>query len=255
MVDNSLDCEVLSLQKIALGFIDSTRSLKLPKTVHDELNTVFTKRFKENGEANAFRKVVISTSMLNDNINYHVIRGQSAAIYNMLCLSVFLKAEDIKNVFRHCYETRYSPDKRQFDMLFKQERQRLLASFWFDVNDEYIKTVEAQLFDSSFDIFTKKLISPFIHEKNRQEGLLPLLTLKSQSKEKFYIDWRLLNIEYKKAEEAFENKKIEQAKNILKALKEKSPVEVSAITTLLAKVYAVEKENDEAWAYLQELKN
>ena len=257
MVDNSLDCEALSLQQIALRAIHVTRAMRLPKTIHDEINTVFIKKSSSKSNVKEpFREVVVRCQEIsNSNNKYQVIRGASAAIYNMLCLSYFLKTDDIKRVFRHYYETRTSPDKRVFSMLFNQEKQRLLASFWFGINDEYVKMVETQLLSPSFDIFTKKLSSPFYHEEKEKEDLLSLLALKSKPKDEFYVDWNLFSVEYKKAEEAFENKKIEQAKNILKALTEKSPVEISAITTLLAKVDAVEKENDEAWAYLQELKN
>lgn len=247
--DKSLQTEELSIGQIALRFLTSDSSITLPKKIHDMLQTVLTKR---SGDGLNFRKSIVTQTQNNNSIKHDVIRGRTAAIYNILCLYVFMETKDIKQLFKHYDDTRKDSDraKRDFSMLYHNEQANYLAYMCFGVEVEHIKAIESCLLDKAFDLFRERLPSPFVGVSKENKDLSPLLTIVNDG-----IDWAGYRKLYQEADELFELKRYDEAKDILIQLDRSVVIKLPVVDSLRRKISMIEDEGNEAWEYLQKIYN
>ena len=244
----SIDTEESSIGQLALGFLTKDPTVKLPKKIHDMLQNVLTKR---EGAHLKYRDVIVLKTTVKDSTSqntdrHQVIRNRSHAIYNILCLYVFMDTSDIKRLFKHYYETKRDVKKQNFSMIYQNQDSQYLAYFCFGVDMDRISAIEEHLLNPDFDLFTQKLPSPF--KGNIEGDLSPLLTIVNEG-----IDWAGYQDLYRQAEHSFEQKKFDKVKLLLDQLEEQAVVNLPVVDSLRRKINSIEEESQEALDYLQKL--
>ena len=244
------DIELISINEFARRFL-SPEKITLPKAIHDALQNIFTKHRKgENNDNVKYRSLVIKSSEQQSQPKNEVIKGKSAAIYNALCLLYLIGTGETKKLFQHYYNTRSTPEKRDFSVLVRESERQYLEFFCLGIVRENIDKITNCLLSNEFDLFTKKLPSPFYSNSGDENDLTPMLKLYQQD-----IPWKEYMECYEKAEMYFSEKKLEEAKKAIDDLNRISVIRLPIVEYLDVKIKSEEAELKEAWNYLQELLN
>lgn len=214
------------------------------------LLTVFVPKHKDKiSDAKAFREYVIHTSKTKP-VNYLVIPGKENSIYNALCLIYLIGAGDTRLLFQSYYK--YQKLNRVCDTskLEEQTERQYLEFFCLGIVRERIDEIVESIHSDSFDLFTDKLPSPFSNNSEDNHNISPLMSLFDKP-----IPWKDYMEQFQIAEELFFNKKHPQAREALKSLDNQALLRLPVVESLNRKIEAEEKENKEAWDYVQNILN
>ncbi len=238
--------EIQSIGQIAVCFLSKNHEFKLPKTLHDALNNIFT---KGTGDAVKYQKEVIyEEGKVNGNSSFAVIKGKKNAIHNSLCLYALLGTGDTKKLFQHYYSTKQFPAKRDFSILKRRQTQHYLEYSCFGVSYENIKLIEQCLVNENFDLFTDKLPSPYAIQPGENMDLSPMLEIYGKG-----IPWdRYMEI-YKEAEKYYEKRDYKGANKLLDELEQETVIHLPIVEFLKRKITAEIDEANEAMEYLQQI--
>lgn len=239
--------EQMSLSELAKRFLQMSGNHRLPKSIHDALHNVFTKK-NSKPESTTFRKDIMSVSKVNSasqKQKHLVISDSRNSIYNALCLVYLIGTGETKKLFQQYYKTRDYPHKRDFSILDRETQQRYLAYFSLGIMNENVENIRQKLLSDKFDLFTQKLPSPF---STGSYDLTPMLTVYGQD-----IPWQDYLTKYQQAENCYEHKKFEQASLLLDDLAKSTVLRLPVIDALQRKIKAEESEAEEAWVFFQKL--
>lgn len=234
-----------SISSIALSFLylERNKQKKLPEKLRNQLNSVLTKRVDNKSFTQCIIK--INTMASKEAKDKHlIIRGRSPAIYNILCLFSIYDTATIKKIFQHYHETARCKNKRSFSFITLIQNNPL-PYFFYDVNIEYPSLVKTKLLDNSFDLFTMKLPSPFIHSPN---SLFPLLQMVEVT-----YDWPKIQQHYEQAESYFNNKEYLLAQSSLQKLSNEFPNNFPPASSLQLKINNILQESKDGLDYLNSL--
>lgn len=239
-----LDTEFLSIRQTATMFISADDRYSLPKELHDALNNIFTKG--SHPDTIKFRKaIILSKEKINGNTTHEIIRGRKASIYNALCLFAIIGTGATKKLFQHYYDIQQTQKMQNFDVYLKKRSDKEL--FFFGINMSLFDEVKSVLCSDKFDLFTKKLQSPFKHSKKNYD-LTPLITLCDPS-----INWGLFIDNYNNAEMHFKHKAYMDAQEALLKIEDERLLNLPLVLILKSQIDAEISEGKEAWDYLQKL--
>jgi len=227
----------------------------LPVKIRDALHNILTKGETKNGRKcsppsnTAFRDSIKESQSSNRNEKHFVLPSRQNAIYNILCLWHLVGVTKTKEILhkRHLHELK----EQDMEVLNNVAHEHYLQFFCLGIVRSNIEKISYQLLDKNFDIYTQKLISPFRTkklDKNDKHGISNILYFADKS-----IPWREYMDKYQKAESLFLDKKLNEAKLCLNDLNDLSVIRLPIIDTLLKKINAEERENKEAFDYLQEI--
>lgn len=248
---SNLKTEVQSIGQIAACFISGRAEASLPKKLHDALNNIFTKGHIELNDKLKYRKEVISEEkIVNSNAKYNVLVGKKNAIYNALCLYVIVGTNETKKLFQHYCDTKPLPQKRDFSSLNNQQPHRYLEFSCFGISYDNIKQIETCLYNSDFDLFTDKLISPYSTLPEKPHDLTPMLEIYGKG-----IPWDRYMLLYKQAEKHFELKEYQDAMRLFEQLNEESIIQLPVVQSLQRKISMEINEANDALKYIQKLMN
>lgn len=239
-----LDTEILSIRQTATMFISASDRYSLPKELHDALNNIFTKG--SHPDTIKFRKaIILSKEKINGNTTHEIIRGRKASIYNALCLFAIIGTGATKKLFQHYYDIQQTQKMQNFDVYLKKRSDKEL--FFFGINMSLFDEVKSVLCSDEFDLFTKKLPSPFKHSKKSYD-LTPLITLCDPS-----INWGLFIDNYNNVEMHFKHKAYMKAQEALLKIEDERLLNLPLVLILKSQIDAEISEGKEAWDYLQKL--
>ena len=102
-----------------------------------------------------------------------------------------------------------------------------------------------------FDLFTKRLPSPFSSTKKCTSDISPMLAIYTDED----IPWESYMTQYQIAEDFFENKNYLKAQETLLRLEAIAVIRLPVIEALNKKINAIETETKEAWDYFQSILN
>ena len=227
----------------------------LPAKIRDALHNILTKGESKNGKKcapplnTAFRESIKESQSSNRNERHFVLPGKQNAIFNILCLWHLIGVTKTKRILhkRHLNELK----EKDMDVLNNVADEHYLQFFCLGIVRSDVENITNQLLDANFDIYTQKLTSPFRTkklDKNDKHNINSILYFADNS-----IPWREYMDKYQKAESLFLGKKLGEAKTCLKELNDFSMIRLPIIDTLLKKINAEERENKEAFDYLQEI--
>lgn len=240
-----LDTEFLSIRQTATMFISADDSYSLPKELHDALNNIFTKGSKSDDTVKFRKAIILSKEKINEKMTHEIIRGRKASIYNALCLYAIIGTGATKKLFQHYYELQQTKKKQNFDAFLKKRSDKELL--FFGINMSLFDEVKSVLCSNEFDLFTKKLPSPFKHSKKTYD-LTPLITLCDPS-----INWGLFIDNYNNAEMHFKHKAYMEAQETLLKIEDERLLNLPLVLILKCQIDAEISEGKEAWDYLQKL--
>lgn len=211
------------------------KSSILPRKIHDQLQTIFTKR-----EAR-FREHIMVVKQGDHNKKHSLKQGKHAVVGNSLILLTLLDSASTKKLFEYYFSTLPSPKNRNVDKYFDNFDGKTPAYFFCGINKKDIDKVKASLEDSNFDLFTQKLPLP-VKDKSY------ILHLLAQD-----IPWQQYLKSYQEAEQFFYKKDIFKAKQILDELDSKTLIKLIPVKMLLAKVNTEIDEAEEAASLINDL--
>jgi len=134
--------------------------------------------------------------------------------------------------------------------LIELTKKQYLEFFCLGIVRENVQQIIECLKSPDFDLFTKKLPSPFSSYKTGRSDISPMLVIYSED-----IPWESYMTQYQLAEDFFENKNYAKAKETLLDLEAIAVIRLPVIEALNKKINAVELETKEAWDYLQTILN
>lgn len=245
----SLEIEPLSFLEIARRELSNDVKGKepLPEAIRGCLNTIFTKK----ANAELYRSKVINEKVVGQKQNKHPIKlGKKNFVYNVLVIWYLLNSDTgkTKSLLQEygklgkCVET--------LNELIELTKQQYLEFFCLGVVRENLQQVIECLKSSDFDLFTKKLPSPFSSNKTGKSDISPMLSIYAED-----IPWESYMTQYQLAEDFFNNKNYIKAKETLTHLEEIAVIRLPVIEALNTKISAVETETKEAWDYFQNILN
>ena len=227
----------------------------LPDIIRHALHNILTKCEIKDGEKcksplkTAFRESIKGSESSTSTERHFVLPGKQNGIFNILCLWHLIGVTKTKRILhkRHHNELK----EKDMEVLNQVADEHYLQFFCLGIVRSDVENISKQLLDANFDIYTQKLTSPFRNKKlNKKDkyGISSILHFADKS-----IPWREYMDKYQKAESLFLDKKLNEAKTSLKELKDLSMIRLPIIDTLLKKIDAEERENKEAFDYLQEI--
>ena len=211
------------------------KSSTLPRKIHDQLQTIFTKR-----EAK-YREHIMVVKQGDHNKKHSLKQGRHAVVGNSLILLTLLDSALTKKLFEYYFNTLTAPKSRNFDKFFDNFDGKSLAYFFCGIDKKDIDKVKTCLVDSNFDLFTQKLPLP-VNDKSY------ILHLLAQD-----IPWQQYLKSYQEAEECFYKKDVFGAKEILRNLNRQTLIKLIPVELLLAKVNAEIEEAEEAASLINDL--
>ena len=243
--------EIQSIGQIAACFISGRAEASLPKKLHDALNNIFTKG--KDVKLEYREKVVIERDKIGSvsgRVSHNVLVGKKNAIYNALCLYVIVGTNETKKLFQHYCDTKQLPQKRDFSSLNNQQPHRYLEFSCFGISYDNIKQIETCLYNSDFDLFSDKLISPYSSLPEKPYDLTPMLEIYGKG-----IPWDRYMLLYKQAEKHFELKEYQDAMRLFDQLNEESIIQLPVVQSLQRKISMEINEANDALKYIQKLMN
>lgn len=238
----------MTLQNEPQSFLEIARVClktdKLPKRIHDVLNTFFTK----SDNSNHYRPKIINEKAVGQTQNKHpVLKGKKNAIHNILCIWYLLgDTKTTKQLMQEYAQKNVS--EKTLNNLIRLTQKQYLEFFCLGVVRENVQKIIACLKSTDFDIFTQKLPSPFSTNKTDQFDISPLLTIYSKD-----IPWQFYMEQYQQAEEHFNKKRYNEARMILRKLESEAMIRLPIIEALNKNIDAIENEAEEAWNYFQKV--
>ena len=229
---DSLKADTKTINSYASDFLNEP---KLPKKIHDLLQTIFTKR-----EAN-FRQHIMVTEQGAHKEKHLLKQGGDAIVGNSLILLTLFESASTKKLLVYYFSTLTAPQSRNFDVFFNNNDSRAPAYFFCGIDKTDIDKVKACLVDINFALFTQKLPLP-VKDKSY------ILHLLSQD-----IPWQKYLKCYKEAEQFVHKKDIFRAKEVLEKLDSKTLVKLIPVQQLLATVNAEIDEAEEAASLINNL--
>lgn len=219
----------------------------LPEAIRNCLNTIFTKKAK----ANFYRPKVINENVIGQKQNKHPIRlGKKNFVYNVLVIWYLLNSDTGKAKSLLQEYGKYGKCNETLNELIQLTNQQYLEFFCLGVIRENVQQVIECLTSSNFDLFTKKLPSPFSTNKTRKFDISPILSIYTED-----IPWESYMTQYQLAESFFDNKNYLKAKETLLRLEKIAVIRLPVIEALNRKISAIEDETNEAWDYFQNILN
>ena len=245
----SLEIEPLSFLEIARRELSNDVKDKepLPEAIRNCLNTIFTKK----ANANLYRPKVINEKVIGQKQNKHPIKlGKKNFVYNVLVIWYLLNSDTgkAKSLLQEYGKLGKCVDT--LNELIELTKQQYLEFFCLGVVRENVQQVIECLKSSDFDLFTKKLPSPFLYNKTGKSDISPMLSIYAED-----IPWESYMTQYQLAEDFFNNKNYIKAKETLTHLEKIAVIRLPVIEALNTKISAVETETKEAWDYFQNILN
>lgn len=245
----SLEIEPLSFLEIARRELSNDVKDKepLPEAIRNCLNTIFTKK----ANANLYRPKVINEKVIGQKQNKHPIKlGKKNFVYNVLVIWYLLNSDTgkAKSLLQEYGKLGKCVDT--LNELIELTKQQYLEFFCLGVVRENVQQVIECLKSSDFDLFTKKLPSPFLYNKTGKSDISPMLSIYAED-----IPWESYMTQYQLAEDFFNNKNYIKAKETLTHLEKVAVIRLPVIEALNTKISAVETETKEAWDYFQNILN
>lgn len=245
----SLEIEPLSFLEIARRELgdDVKGEDPLPEAIRSCLNTIFTKK----ANANLYRPKAINEKVIGQKQNKHPVRlGKKNFVYNVLVIWYLLNSDTGKTKCLLQEYAKFGICNETLDELIELTKKQYLEFFCLGVVRENVQQIIECLKSPDFDLFTKKLPSPFSSIKTVSSDISPMLAIYSED-----IPWESYMTQYQLAEDFFENKNYAKAKEALLNLEAIAVIRLPVIESLNKKINAVELETKEAWDYFQTILN
>lgn len=240
-----LDTEILSIRQTATMFISADDTYSLPKELHDALNNIFTKGCRSDDTVKFRKAIIIPKKKINEKTTHEIIRGRTASIYNALCLYAIIGTGATKKLFQHYYDIKQTQKTQNLDAYLKKRSDKEL--FFFGIKMNLFDEVKSILCSDEFDLFTKKLPSPFKHSKKYYD-LTPLITLCDPN-----VNWGQFIDHYNNAEINFKHKAYIEAQEALLKIEDERLLNLPLVKILKCQIDAEIIQGKEAWDYLQKL--
>ncbi|MGK2233226.1 hypothetical protein [Colwellia polaris] len=245
----SLAIEPLSFLEIARRELsnDFKSTDQLPDPIRNCLNTIFTKK----ANANLYRPKVINEKVIDQKQNKHPLKlGTKHFVYNVLVIWYLFNSETGKTKSLLQEYAKFGICDGTLNELIELTKKQYLEFFCLGVIRENVQQIIELLKSHDFDLFTKKLPSPFSSNKSSDYDISPMLAIYSED-----IPWESYMTQYQLAEDCFENKDYVKAKQTLVNLEAIAVIRLPVIESLNKKINAVELETKEAWDYFQNILN
>lgn len=243
----SSEVELLSFIEIArceLGN-DSKSTKQFPEKIRNFLNTIFTK--KDN--VNLYRPKVINEKVTDIKQNKHPIQlGKKHFVYNVLVIWYLFNSDTGKTKCLLQEYAEFGVCNSILGELIKSTEKQYFEFFCLGVVRENLQSIIECLKSPEFDLFTKKLPSPFSLNGKSIQDISPMLIRYSED-----VPWKNYLTQYQIAEGFFENKDYMKAKETLLKLEEIAGIRLPIVEALKKNINAVEQEAKEAWDYFQKI--
>lgn len=226
----------------------------LPEKIRNLLNTVLIKEDKKI----TFRSQLLDTTQSNGGSrkpSHSIKQGKEATVYNTLIFLALIDSTKTRELLENCFnreKIKCLEFKSSLNQLLQISTNNWPRLFCLGINEQSLDTLKSQLLDSSFDVFSNKLDSPFTatDNKNNQKTRAILSANFDEN-----MPWPKYQQTCKDANELFQQNKINEAQQLLLNLQQETPIVLPQAAVLLNVIEQKIAEAKEAADYIKKLLN